>query len=88
MIKDKATGKFKSASWDEALTIIVENFNKYNPNEIAVISSDRCCNEDNYTLQKFARTVLKTPNIDHCARFEYICVNIHIYTKNLFSSFS
>ncbi|HJJ89104.1 MAG TPA: molybdopterin-dependent oxidoreductase, partial [Methanocorpusculum sp.] len=34
MIKDKATDKLKSASWDEALTIIVENFNKYNPNEI------------------------------------------------------
>ena len=68
LIKDKATGEFKPATWDEALTVIAENFKKYSPEEIAVISSARCCNEDNYAMQKFARIVLKTPNIDHCAR--------------------
>ncbi len=33
-----------------------------------VISSARATNEDNYAAQKFARAVLKTNNIDHCAR--------------------
>ena len=68
LIKDKATGEFKPATWDEALTVIAENFKKYSPEEIAVISSARCCNEDNYAMQKFARLVLKTQNVDHCAR--------------------
>lgn len=68
LIKDKATGEFKEATWDEALKVVAEGFAKYKPDEIAVISSARCCNEDNYAMQKFARVVLKTPNIDHCAR--------------------
>ncbi|HJK41577.1 MAG TPA: formate dehydrogenase subunit alpha [Methanocorpusculum sp.] len=68
LIKDKATGEFKPATWDEALTVIAENFKKYSPEEIAVISSARCCNEDNYAMQKFSLIVLKTPNVDHCAR--------------------
>ena len=68
LIKDKKTGEQKPATWDEALTLIAENFAKYKPEEFAVISSARCCNEDNYAMQKFARVVLKTQNIDHCAR--------------------
>ena len=32
---------------------------------IGVIGSNRTTNEENYLLQKFARTVLKTNNIDH-----------------------
>jgi len=64
----KKDGKQVPATWDEALAVIAENFGKYKPEEIAVISSARCCNEDNYAMQKFARVVLKTPNVDHCAR--------------------
>lgn len=33
-----------------------------------MISSARATNEDNYAAQKFARAVLGTNNIDHCAR--------------------
>ena len=64
----RKNGELVPASWDEALAVIAENFAKYQPDEFAVISSARCCNEDNYAMQKFARIVLKTPNIDHCAR--------------------
>ncbi len=35
---------------------------------MACLSSARVSNEENYLMQKFARAVLKTPNIDHCAR--------------------
>jgi formate dehydrogenase major subunit len=35
---------------------------------MACLSSARVSNEENYLMQKFARTVLKTPNVDHCAR--------------------
>jgi predicted molibdopterin-dependent oxidoreductase YjgC len=33
-----------------------------------VIVSAKCTNEDNYVLQKFARAVLGTNSVDHCAR--------------------
>ncbi len=64
----KKGGKFVEASWDEAYKLIAEKFKSYKPDEIACLSSARVSNEENYLMQKFARAVLKTPNIDHCAR--------------------
>lgn len=63
---------FRKASWDEALTLIHEKFSyhrdHHGPETVGMISCARATNEDNYAIQKFARTVLKTNNIDHCAR--------------------
>ena len=64
----KKGGKFVEASWDEAYKLITEKFKSYKPDEIACLSSARVSNEENYLMQKFARTALKTPNVDHCAR--------------------
>jgi len=64
----KKDGKFVEASWDEAYKLIVSKFKSYKPEEMACLSSARVSNEENYLMQKFARAVLKTPNIDHCAR--------------------
>ena len=42
---------------------------KENGNDsLAVLSSAKCTNEENYLLMKFARAVLGTNNVDHCAR--------------------
>jgi formate dehydrogenase (coenzyme F420) alpha subunit len=60
--------EFVEASWDEAYDLIVKNFKKFKPEEMACLSSARVSNEENYLMQKFARAVLKTPNVDHCAR--------------------
>ena len=38
------------------------------PDSIGVFTSARITNEENYIAQKFTRAVLKTNNIDHCAR--------------------
>jgi predicted molibdopterin-dependent oxidoreductase YjgC len=38
------------------------------PDSIGVLSSARIANEDNYLAQKLTRAVIKTNNIDHCAR--------------------
>ncbi|MEO0232602.1 MAG: formate dehydrogenase subunit alpha [candidate division WOR-3 bacterium] len=70
LIKD---GKeFKETNWDTALNLItkklIEIKEKYGPDSIAVISSAKCTNEENYLIQKFARTIIGTNNIDHCAR--------------------
>jgi formate dehydrogenase major subunit len=64
----KKGDQFVEASWDEAYDLIVKNFKKYKPEEMACLSSARVSNEENYLMQKFARAVLKTPNVDHCAR--------------------
>ncbi|MBA7484549.1 putative formate dehydrogenase [subsurface metagenome] len=64
----KKNGKFVEASWDEALELVATKLGGYKPDELAVVSSAKCTNEDNYVAQKFARAVLKTNNVDHCAR--------------------
>jgi len=58
----------KQASWDEALELVANKLRKYAPEEVGFIASAKCTNEENYIMQKFARAVLGTNNIDHCAR--------------------
>jgi formate dehydrogenase major subunit len=68
----KEDGVFKEISWDRAYEIIKEKVDKYmaenGPDSFAGLSSARCTNEENYLFQKLFRAVLKTNNIDHCAR--------------------
>jgi formate dehydrogenase alpha subunit len=64
----KKNGEFEEATWDEAYALIAEKFKGYTPDEIAVLSSARTSNEENYLLMKLARGVFKTRHIDHCAR--------------------
>jgi len=61
-------GQFDEVSWDEALDLIASKLASYKSDEIAVISSAKCTNEDNYVAQKLGRAVLGTNSIDHCAR--------------------
>ncbi len=64
----KKEGKLVPATWDEALDLIAGKLTGYKSDEVAVITSAKCTNEENYVIQKFARAVLGTNNIDHCAR--------------------
>jgi len=64
----KKDGEFVEASWDEALELVASRLRSYRADEVAVISSAKCTNEENYIAQKFARAVLGTNNVDHCAR--------------------
>jgi len=64
----KKDGKFVESTWDEAYALIAQKFKSYKPDEIAVLSSARASNEENYLLMKLARGVFKTKHIDHCAR--------------------
>jgi formate dehydrogenase alpha subunit len=59
---------FREASWDEALELLAGKFRTYTADEVGVIASAKCTNEENYVMQKFARAVLGTNNVDHCAR--------------------
>ena len=61
-------GKLEPATWDEALDLVSGEFARYRGNEIGVLASAKCTNEENYLIQKFGRAVLGTQHIDHCAR--------------------
>jgi formate dehydrogenase alpha subunit len=64
----RKNGELKEASWDEALELIAKKLREYTPDEVGFIASAKCTNEENYVMQKFARAVLGTNNVDHCAR--------------------
>ena len=68
----KENGTFREASWDEALGLVAERLSaigeQYGSDSLGVLISARMTNEDNYIAQKFARAVLKTNSVDHCAR--------------------
>jgi len=68
----KENGKFREASWDEALNLASKKFgeikDKYGSDSFGLLTSARITNEENYIAQKFARAVMKTNNVDHCAR--------------------
>ncbi len=64
--------EFREATWEEALDRIHEEFTRIREENgddaIAVTSSSKCTNEENYLAQKFARQVLHTKHVDNCAR--------------------
>lgn len=68
----KKDGKHVEASWDEALDLVAKKLTEirdtHGSDTLGVLTSARVTNEDNYIANKFARAVLKTNNIDHCAR--------------------
>lgn len=59
---------FREAGWDEAIELVAKRLRNFVPNGVGVIASAKCTNEENYIMQKFARAVLATNNVDHCAR--------------------
>jgi formate dehydrogenase major subunit len=65
--------KFRQASWDEALSLVAKRFSeikaKSGPDSLAFISSSKCTNEESYLMQKLARAVIGTNNVDNCSRY-------------------
>ena len=70
-----STGKLEPATWEHALRIAGQKLKEIRDarggGAIGVIGSNRTTNEENYLLQKFARTVLGTNNIDHERTTDY-----------------
>src|SRR5271163_2406932 len=66
-------GKFREASWDEALDLVGRRFAEIKarsgPDSLAFISSSKCTNEESYLMQKLSRAVIGTNNIDNCSRY-------------------
>ncbi len=68
----KRDDTFEEVSWEEALERVATGLKRVKDERgsgsLAVLGSSKCTNEDNYVLQRFARTVLGTNNIDNGAR--------------------
>ncbi len=69
----KKDGAFVKASWQEAVDLVARRLGeikkKYGPDAVMCCGSARGPgNESNYVMQKFARAVIGTNNMDHCAR--------------------
>lgn len=64
---------FREAEWDEALTLIANKFTEiktqHGPDSLAFITSSKCTNEESYLMQKLARAVIGTNNVDNCSRY-------------------
>lgn len=64
---------FVEITWDEALDVIAEKFTttkkEHGPDALAFIASSKCTNEESYLMQKLARAVIGTNNIDNCSRY-------------------
>ncbi len=65
-------GELVPAGWDEAMGHVAERLleirDKYGPDSIGFLVSAKCTNEENYLMQKVARGLIGTNNVDHCAR--------------------
>jgi NADH-quinone oxidoreductase subunit G len=68
-------GELEPATWEQALSTAAKKLEEVRDNRggaaIGVIGSNRNTNEENYMLQKLARTVLGTNNIDHHRTADY-----------------
>lgn len=65
-------GDWVEVDWDQAIGIVANKFVQFKresgPDSIGVLASAKCTNEENYLFQKFARQVVGTHSVDHCAR--------------------
>ena len=68
-------GRLQPATWDEAMNYIADRLGqirqKHGADSIGALGSPRLTNEENYTLQKFMRTIVGTNNLDHHRTADY-----------------
>lgn len=62
----RVNDKLKEASWEEAYRLIYERTRDLSPEEVFFVPSGKTTNEDCFIVQKFARVVFKTNNVDGC----------------------
>jgi predicted molibdopterin-dependent oxidoreductase YjgC len=71
-IPEIPTWDWIETEWDTALDLIAQKVvhvrRESGGDAVGVLTSAKCTNEENYLMQKFARQVVGTHNIDHCAR--------------------
>jgi formate dehydrogenase alpha subunit len=79
----KVDDNFEAVSWEEALVMVADAFKRtketHGSNSLAVFGSSKCTNEENYLLQRFARCVLSTNNIDNGSRLYNAATHVGLW---------
>ncbi len=57
-------GQLVEATWDEALEVVAARLAEYSGGSFAFLTSSSSTNEEHYLAQKFARTAMKSNNVD------------------------
>jgi formate dehydrogenase major subunit len=69
----RENGAFREATWDEALALVARRFQEikqaHGPDALGFVASSKCSNEETYLMQKLARAVIGTNNVDNCSRY-------------------
>ncbi|MEC2158460.1 formate dehydrogenase subunit alpha [Virgibacillus halodenitrificans] len=64
---------FVEVEWEEALSYVSKRFNEIKKDKgadsLGFIASSKATNEESYLMQKFARQVIGTNNVDNCSRY-------------------
>lgn len=64
---------FRETDWDEAISYMTKRFKEIKEKDgadaLGFISTSKATNEESYVMQKFARQVIGTNNIDNCSRY-------------------
>ncbi|OKL37467.1 formate dehydrogenase subunit alpha [Domibacillus mangrovi] len=64
---------FVESSWEEALDLVASKLGaikqEYGKGSVGFISSSKITNEENYVIQKLARQVFETNDVDNCSRY-------------------
>ena len=69
----RENGTFREASWEEALALVARRFGDikavHGSDALGFVASSKCTNEETYLMQKLARAVIGTNNVDNCSRY-------------------
>ncbi len=72
-VRSEGRETFEEIEWDEAIQLVTDNFtrikNQHGPDALGFIASSKCSNEESYLMQKLARAVVGTNNVDNCSRY-------------------
>jgi len=81
----RKNGKLTPSTWEEAFELVGKKLNEvrmqHGGSAIGVIGSTHTTNEENYLLQKFARIVLETNNIDHHRTADFPALAAAVFGK-------
>ncbi len=68
-------GSLQEVEWNEALSFVANGLSKIKnssgPSSLAALGSERLTNEEAYVFNRFVRTVMETPHLDHAGGFGY-----------------
>ena len=73
LIRNADGVSFRETSWEEAIALVARRFaeikQEHGPDALAFVASSKTTNEEAYLMQKLARGVIGTNNMDNCSRY-------------------